>query len=62
MLLVLKGDTVRTSTGLSGEITDIWGIARPWAKLLQDDGELAYILRTDVTEIVKRQPVKKGKR
>ncbi|WP_375104922.1 hypothetical protein ACDZ28_13515 [Paenibacillus sp. RS8] len=62
MLLVLKGDTVRTSSGLSGEITDIWGIARPWAKLRQDGGKLAFILRTDVTEIIKRPPAKKGKR
>lgn len=62
MLLVLKGDTVRTSCGLSGEITDIWGVARPWAKLRQDNGELAFILRTDVTEIVKRSAPKRGKR
>ncbi|WP_379136050.1 hypothetical protein [Paenibacillus sp. sgz500958] len=61
-MLVLKGDIVRTSSGLSGEITDTWGIARPWAKLRQEDGELAFILRTDVTEIIKRLPVKKGKR
>ncbi|MEK4141125.1 hypothetical protein NST48_09235 [Paenibacillus sp. FSL M7-0547] len=61
-MLVLKGDVVRTSSGLSGEITDIWGIARPWAKLRQEDGQSAFILRTDVTEIVKRPPPKKGKR
>lgn len=61
MLLVLKGDTVRTSSGMSGEITDIWGIARPWAKLRQGNGDLAYILRTDVTEVLKRPKAKKGK-
>ncbi|MEK5278610.1 hypothetical protein NSS82_10190 [Paenibacillus sp. FSL H7-0735] len=62
MLLVLKGDTVRTSCGLSGEVLDIWGVARPWAKLRKEDGELAFFLRTDVIEVLKRPPVKKGKR
>lgn len=62
MLLVLKGDIVRTSYGLSGEVIDIWGIARPWAKLRQENGNLAFILRTDVTEILKRPQVKRGKR
>lgn len=61
-MLVLKGDTVRTSCGLSGEITDTWGLARTWAKLRQEDGNLAFILRTDVTEILKRPLTKKGKR
>lgn len=62
MLLVLKGDTVRTSCGLSGEVLDTWGIARPWAKLRKEDGELVFFLRTDVTEIIKRPVIKKGKR
>ncbi|OMF28324.1 hypothetical protein [Paenibacillus sp. FSL H8-0259] len=61
-MLVFKGDTVRTSCGLYGEVLDTWGIARPWAKLRKEDGELAFFLRTNVTEIVKRPPVKKGKR
>lgn len=61
-MIVLKGDTVRTNCGQSGEVLDIWGIARPWAKLRKDNGELAFILRTDVTEVIKRLPVKKGKR
>lgn len=62
MLLVLKGDTVRTSCGLSGEVLEIWGIARPWAKLRKENGDLTFILRTNVTEIIKRPPAKKGKR
>lgn len=61
-MLVLKGDTVRTSCGLSGEVLETWGIARPWAKLRKEDGALAFFLRTNVTEILKRPPVKKGKR
>ncbi|GGF77459.1 hypothetical protein GCM10010912_23160 [Paenibacillus albidus] len=60
-MLVLKGDVVRTSSGLSGEVMEVWGIARLWARLRQDDGQTAFILRTDVTEIVKRLPAKKGK-
>lgn len=62
MMLVLKGDTVRTSCGLSGEVLDIWGVARPWAKLRQENGSMAFILRTDVIEIIKRPPAKRGKR
>lgn len=62
MLLVLKGDTVRTSCGLTGEVLDIWGVARPWAKLKQESGELAFILRTDIAEILKRPAPKRGKR
>lgn len=61
-MLVLKGDIVRTGSGLSGEITEIWGVARPWAKLKQGDGKSAFILRTDVTEVIKRLPTKRGKR
>lgn len=61
-MLVFKGDTVRTSCGLSGEVLEIWGVARPWAKLRQEGGEVAYILRTDVTEIIKRPVAKRGKR
>lgn len=61
-LRVMKGDVVRTSSGITGEVLDIWGLARPWAKLRQEDGSLEFILRTDVTEIIKRPPVKKGKR
>ena len=61
-MLVLKGDTVLTSCGLSGEVLDTWGIARPWAKLRKDNGELAFVLRTNVTEIINRPKPKKGKR
>lgn len=62
LIHVLKGDTVRTSCGLSGEVLDIWGVARPWAKLRKENGELAFFLRTEVTEVIKRPSLKSVKR
>jgi hypothetical protein len=62
MLYVFKGDTVRTYDGDVGEVLEIWGIARPFAKLLLENGSRRIIFRTEVSEIIRRCPTKRGRK
>ncbi|MDP4095447.1 hypothetical protein OIN60_01400 [Paenibacillus sp. P96] len=59
-MIVLKGDIVRTSSGVTGEVTDVWGVARAWLRIQSGVG-IHYALETDVAEIVKR-PKRKSPR
>ncbi|MGG1673294.1 hypothetical protein ACIFOE_22185 [Paenibacillus sp. NRS-1783] len=59
-MIVLKGDTVRTSSGITGEVMDVWGIARTLLRL-QTDAGIQYVFEDVVTEILKR-PKRKSPR
>lgn len=56
---VFKGDTVRTSTGYTGEITEIWGIARTFCRIRQECGRTVPVMEKDVTEILQRADQRK---
>ncbi|KKO51983.1 hypothetical protein [Paenibacillus sp. DMB20] len=51
---VLKGDIVRTNSGETGEVTDVWGLASTFLRLKKEDGKTKPIFESDVIEIIKR--------
>lgn len=62
-MIVLKGDFVRTSSGETGEVTEVWGLARTFLRLKKEDGKHIPIFESDVLEIIKRPKQKsRGRR
>jgi preprotein translocase subunit YajC len=59
-MIVLKGDIVRTESGIKGEVMDVWGVARTWLRIQSDSGK-HYALESDVSEVIKR-PKRKSPR
>lgn len=57
-MVIFKGDVVRTSSGVTGEVVETWGIARAFLRLKLEDGSILPIFEREVIEIVKR-PKKK---
>ncbi|MGF6356137.1 preprotein translocase subunit YajC [Paenibacillus sp. 4624] len=53
-MIVLKGDTVKLSSGEVGEVTEVWGAARTSIRILPKDSKPILAFESDVTEIVKR--------
>ncbi|RXZ84617.1 hypothetical protein EBB07_00955 [Paenibacillaceae bacterium] len=60
MRIVLKGDIVRTKSGMTGEIVEVWGIARTFFRFRPEEGKSVPIMEKDISEIVER-PVKRSK-
>ena len=52
-MIVLKGDVVRTSSDVTGEVTEVWGIARTFLRI-QTDYRKIIIFESEVEEVVKR--------
>lgn len=61
---IFKGDKLRTTSGMIGEVTDTWGVAHTFYQIVLDSGRSLPIMHKDVAEIVKRKPVttKRGRR
>lgn len=58
-----KGDIVRTSTGITGEVIELWGIARSFIRLKPEDGKSIPMFARDVIEVIKRaKPEKEVKK
>lgn len=53
-MIVLKGDIVRTSCGLTGEVTEVWGLATTFLRLKMENGKTKPIFESEVAEILKR--------
>lgn len=53
-MIVLKGDIVRTSYDATGEVTEIWGVARTFLRIRLPKGRTALVFETDITEILER--------
>jgi len=53
-LIALKGDHVRTSSGICGEITEVRGAARTFFSLKLENGKSVPVMEQDVVEITKR--------
>lgn len=61
IIYCLKGDIVKTKSGDTGEVMDIWGVARVWLKIKTDDGRLLYLMSDQVESIIKREQGRKKK-
>jgi len=57
-LTALMGDYVRTSSGVVGEITKVWGVARTFFTLQLDCGKSVTVMEDDALEIVRRGNMK----
>lgn len=58
-----KGDIVRTSSGVIGEVIDLWGIARSFIRVKPENGKSIPMFERDVVEVIKRaKPEKRGKK
>lgn len=55
-----KGDIVRTSSGVIGEVIDLWGIARSFVRIKPEDGKSIPMFERDVVEVIKRAKPEKG--
>lgn len=53
-MIILKGDIVRTSSGMVGEVIEVWGLARTFLKIKPDSGRKKIVFETDVSELIKR--------
>lgn len=53
-MAIFKGDIVRTSSGVTGEVVETWGIARAFLRLKLEDGSTLPVFEREVTEIVER--------
>ncbi|GIO33098.1 hypothetical protein J2TS6_42390 [Paenibacillus albilobatus] len=60
--MVQKGDIVRTSSGETGEVKEIWGLARSFIRLKLEDGKTKPFFETEVVEIVMRPKSPRGRR
>ncbi|MNW66187.1 hypothetical protein D3C74_446340 [compost metagenome] len=49
-----KGDIVRTSSGITGEVVELWGIARSFVRIMPECGKSIPMFARDVVEVVKR--------
>ncbi|NQX67954.1 hypothetical protein HQN90_17675 [Paenibacillus alba] len=56
-MYIFKGDRVRLVSGKTGEVTETWGIARTFIRLLCDsDGKTIPVFATDVVEVRRAKP------
>ena len=59
-LLILKGDKVRIESGETGEVIDLWGIARKFVSIKQDsDGRTVPMVESKIIEVIYRAPEKR---
>lgn len=62
-MIVFKGDRVRMASGDTGEVIEIWGIARTFIRLLRDsDRKLVPFMEADVVEVSRAKPARGQKR
>lgn len=55
-MIVLKDDRVQTKTGDTGQVIDIWGVARTLLRLRREsDGQAIIIFEHDVSAILERR-------
>jgi hypothetical protein len=63
-MIVLKGDIVRMKDGVTGEVIDIWGVARTLLRLDVGSKDKEIVFEHDVDTILSRtsdKPKKWGK-
>lgn len=60
-MFCLRGDTVRTKSGVIGQVVDVWGVARTWVKIKTDDGQTLYLMTDQVDSIIQRDRGRKTK-
>ncbi len=53
-MICFKGDIVKLKSGEIGEVTDHWGVARNWYKLLSPNKKIIYAMDSDIDTVVKR--------
>lgn len=53
-MIVLKGDTVRMTCGMEGEVTEVWGVAKTHLRLRLASGRSVPVFESDVASIVRR--------
>jgi len=51
--MILKGDVVRLKYGETGEVIEVWGLARTFAKVRTKD-RILLIMESDVAEVIRR--------
>lgn len=61
-MICFKGDEVKLRSGETGEVLDIWGVARTWHKIQTSDERIVFAMTENIESIVKRHTDKKGKR
>lgn len=57
-MLVLKGDIVRTNSGVTGEVVETWGCARSWLRIKSESVKNTVIAMELDVEIIER-PIKR---
>jgi len=60
-MLCLRGDTIKTRSGVIGQVVDVWGVARTWVKIKTDDGQNLYIIADQIESIIQRDKGRKTK-
>jgi hypothetical protein len=60
-MICFKGDEVKLRSGETGEVLDIWGVARTWHKIQISEGRIIFAMTENIESIVKRHN-EKGKR
>lgn len=59
-MIVFKGDRVRTASGETGVVTETWGVARTFIRLLRDsDGRIVPMFEADVVEVKRNTQIKR---
>jgi hypothetical protein len=53
----LKGDVVRLKSGETGEVIEVWGLARTFARVRTKDWIL-LVMEDDIAEVVRRRAAK----
>lgn len=61
-MLVLKGDIVRTSSGITGEVIDTWGYARSWLRIKSESVKNTVIAMEKDVEFIERPTKRKSPR
>jgi preprotein translocase subunit YajC len=56
-MTLLKGDVVRLRSGVVGEVTEVWGLARTHARI-QSNGRILLITDADVADVVQRRAIR----
>jgi hypothetical protein len=56
-MTLLKGDVVRLKTGETGEIIEVWGLARTFARVRTED-QVLLVTATDITKVVRRTAIR----
>lgn len=53
-MILFVGDEVRLKTGETGDVIEIWGVARTWHKVRTSDNKIIYTMSDGIESVIKR--------